>query len=95
MKAMILLEEFLNTRKNSTKNWCGITENLEIKEPNIKLSYRKKSSKDAIQSKKNGQMSMEQYFSNNLLDEIKTLDINNITPVQALTILNNLKNKLG
>lgn len=72
-----------------------ILENLEIKEPNIKLSYRKKSSKDAIQSKKNGQMSMEQYFSNNLLDEIKTLDINNITPVQALTILNNLKNKLG
>lgn len=71
----------------------NVLANLETKETNIKLNSNEDTNISI--SNKEEQLSMEQYLSSNLLNEIKNININNITPIEALTILNNLKNMLG
>ena len=68
---------------------------LESLESNVSVYKPKIQSTKKSSEVENHQLSLEQYFYDNIISEIKTLDLNNTTPLEALTILNNLKNKLG
>ena len=68
---------------------------LESLESNVSVYKPKSQSTKKSSEVENHQLSLEQYFYDNIISEIKTLDLNNTTPLEALTILNNLKNKLG
>lgn len=67
---------------------------LESLESNVSVYKPKSQSTKKSSEVENHQLSLEQYFYD-IISEIKTLDLNNTTPLEALTILNNLKNKLG
>ncbi len=68
---------------------------LENLETNVSVYKPETKPNKKNYEKENTQLSLEQYFYDNIISEIKSLDLNNTTPFEALTILNNLKNKLG